>query len=154
MTLPNGRPHGGIRKGAGRKPNPLRSAKLAAELLERGKKLLGDGNAPQPLDLALALMWDKSQPIELRIDMLKTALPYCSPRLSSVEVSDPNASRMTVIIRDFSDKNAIVNALMPASTIDALPLGTDRAAIAQAVADMDSDDGEDMESDLESDDDS
>lgn len=107
MTLPNGRPKGGIRKGAGRPLSPLKSAKLAADLLERGKAMLGNDVAPHPLDLALSLMWDKTQSLELRVDMLKTVLPYCSPRLSSVEVRDPDAARMTVVIRDFS--NALSN---------------------------------------------
>lgn len=148
MTLRNGKPHGGPRNGAGRKPSPLRTAKLAFELLERGKKLLGDDNAPQPLDLALSIMWDKTQDQATRIDMLKTVLPYCSPRLSSVEVKDPNASRMTVVIRDFSDRGAAVGS---EDTLTLTHNDTARdVALAQVIDDMESSEELGDASDLDS----
>ncbi|HEX3862114.1 MAG TPA: hypothetical protein VHY35_10525 [Stellaceae bacterium] len=143
MTLRNGRPHGGKRTGAGRPLNPIKSAKLAFELLERGKQTLGEDGAPHPLDFALAIMWDPNEDKATRLDMLKTVLPYCSPRLSSVEVKDPDAQRMTVVIRDFSDRNAI---LSDGSTLQITTAPTIRDAIVSEVV------ADDMESSDEGDD--
>lgn len=107
MTIATGRPKGGYRPGAGRKLSPLKSIKLTQELLERGKLILGDSAAPSPLDFALQLMWDQSNSLDVRIDAMKTAIPYCSPKLQAITVSNPDENRLIVEFIDFRRQQAI-----------------------------------------------
>ena len=95
---------GGSRKGAGRKLSPLKTEKLAADLIARGQLLLGHDDAPTPLDFILQQLWNKENPFEIRFDAAKTALPFCSPKLQAVAVKNMNAEddKITIVIKDLS----------------------------------------------------
>jgi hypothetical protein len=78
---------GGKREGAGRRLNPLKSSKLAAELIERNKRMKGDANCPTPLEYVLGVLWDATQPPEVRFEAAKQALPFCHPYKPSHQIS-------------------------------------------------------------------
>jgi hypothetical protein len=100
---------GGHRKGAGRKLNPLKSAKIAADLIERGKRILGDGNAPTPLDFLLQQLWDPQNSFDVRMDAAKAALPYCHPRLQSVDITSEEDRTVRIEFVEFT-REAVLQA--------------------------------------------
>jgi hypothetical protein len=93
---------GGRRTGAGRPINPLKSQRLAAELIERNKRLKGDDNAPTPLEYWLAVLWNPAEPAERRDEAARVCMPYIHPKLQSVSVQNEDDNRVTIIVRDFT----------------------------------------------------
>lgn len=76
---------GGVRAGAGRKPGSV--SRIDAEA--RQKALAG---GTSPLDFLLWIMRDDKRDFSARLDAAEAAAPYCHARLSSTELSGPNAA--------------------------------------------------------------
>ena len=73
-------PRGGARPGAGR-PKKLKNAttKQRLEIVAR--------SGTTPLEFLLAQMRDDSQPLAVRLDAAKAAVPFVHPKLSNVEMN-------------------------------------------------------------------
>lgn len=71
-------PHGGARKGAGRKPG-------SRNLATRKAREMAEATGVTPLQFMLDRMRDAEAPIADRMDMAKAAAPYIHAKLSSVE---------------------------------------------------------------------
>lgn len=96
---------GGKRDGAGRKINPLRTAKLAESLLDRQRRDYGAAAAPTPLEFILAEMWNLNNTVEVRRTMAIAALPFCSPKLQSVNVQHDDDNKLVIELIDFTKKS-------------------------------------------------
>lgn len=93
---------GGRRPGAGRPINPLKSQKLVAEIIERNRRMKGDDNCPMPIEYWLAVLWNPAEPQDRRDRAAEICLPYTSPRLQAVAVTNPDDNRITIQIKDFT----------------------------------------------------
>jgi hypothetical protein len=82
----------GERRGGRQKGTPNKKTVAAMQAAEEAGRVLAEnlGDKCFPGDahaLAMALYKDTTQPIEIRLEALKAALPYEKPRLSAVEHS-------------------------------------------------------------------
>lgn len=93
---------GGARKGSGPKPNPLLTAKMTTQLIERARKAHPEGDCPTPLEYFLSQLWDANLPRHIRFEAAKCAAPYMHPKLSNVSVSNPDDNRLVITLRDFA----------------------------------------------------
>jgi hypothetical protein len=74
-------PSGGKREGAGRKPGSvmIKTAKIAQDLTDEGTT---------PLEFLTAVMRDEDQPLDIRLNCAKAAMPYMHPRIGSVYIEE------------------------------------------------------------------
>lgn len=80
---------GGARPGAGRKQGAAtrKTRDVADKAMKQGKS---------PLEFVLARMLDPEAPMDDRMEAAKAALPFCHPRLSSIEAKLDGDLRATV----------------------------------------------------------
>lgn len=107
---------GGKRNGAGRKLNPLKSAKIAADLIERNKAMKGDANTPTPLEFLLAELWNPELPADVRRFAAVQCLPFIHPKLQSVNVQHEDDHRLVIELVDFN-RSVVTLPAQPAITV-------------------------------------
>lgn len=113
--------HGGYREGSGRKPTLSRTVRVREKLLQRAM----DGSQPTPLDFLWSVAMNKALELGIRVDAAKAVCPYLFPRLQSVQVSNDDSNRLTIVLQSFSRKEAqdvvaeqIHNAIEHKQTVD------------------------------------
>lgn len=88
----SGKPKGGYRPGAGRKPGAInrKTQEIALRACDEGLT---------PVEYLLAVMRDESNEQAVRIDAAKAAAPYCHPRLQAVEHSGKDGGAIPINIQ-------------------------------------------------------
>jgi hypothetical protein len=97
-------PRGGRRSGAGRKPGSqlAKTAQIALHLANEGTT---------PLEFVLAVMRDDTQPLAMRVDCAKAALPHMHPRLAHVHQTEDRGFAISAFLKQVQEEKARINSL-------------------------------------------